>query len=153
MEIYQDVLDRLSDAALYGDTRVLHDYIRLPFTFSTEMHTFTLTTEAELDAYCLSFTETLQAMGATDYIRIAREAHYVTRDRIEGFHYSHTIRNGHRLFAPFCSRHVVERGPERWQVTRAAVAIANDHWEIRMPATTPFSEFPPAFLEPQGLTQ
>ncbi|MFN0113363.1 MAG: hypothetical protein ACKVPY_01655 [Paracoccaceae bacterium] len=141
--IYQKILDLLSYAALLGDTELLTRHIRLPFAFATEGGEFALRTEPELIAYCLSFTETLRHLGATDYIRIAREARWLAPDRIEGVHYSHTIRRAERLVAPYASRMIVEQKDGVWAVTRANHKLTNDRVPITIPKPAASGETPP----------
>jgi hypothetical protein len=143
LSIYQKIIDLLSYAALHGDLDILRRHIRLPFTFTTEAADFVLRSDAELVAYCMSFHETLTQMGATDYIRIAREARSLGPDRIEGVHYAHTIRNGHRLLPPFASRMIIERVAGIWAVTRAQHAITNNDQFIHIPTPAATSETPP----------
>lgn len=141
--IYQDIIDRLSHAALHGDVGVLKVHIRLPFSFATIGGHFSITTEAGLVAYCLSFTETLRQMRATDYIRLAREARFLGPDRIEGMHYTHIIRGTARIVAPYASRMVIEEKDSVWAVVQAAHAIENDVLPIRVPEVGRDGESPP----------
>jgi hypothetical protein len=141
--IYQKVLDLLSHAALRGDTEILTRHIRLPFALATERGECVLTTEPELIAYCLSFTESLRRLGATDYVRIAREARFLGPDRIEGVHYSHTIRRAERLIAPYASRMLIERKDGVWAVVKANHTLRNEKLPFDMPDPGPSSEAPP----------
>jgi hypothetical protein len=144
VEIYQDVLDQLSHAALHGEVDILHRYIRLPFSYTTHGGSFTLATAQEMTAYCLSFTETLRLLGATDYMRIARDAVYLDPLRIEGTHYSHIICDGQRIHPPYASRMVIEKAPGNWQVTKAVHAIANDTFPIALPEAASGCEVVPS---------
>jgi hypothetical protein len=142
IEIYQNVLDRLSDAALHGDTDVFRRHICLPFTVTTQSGTFVTRTCEDLFASFQVFTEMLKSQGTTDYIRLAREATDVGPGLIEGVHYTHALRDGFRVIAPYASRMVIRREQDVWRVTEATHALANP-WPLGLPQVTASSEVPP----------
>ncbi len=144
--IYQGILDRLSSAALHGDMATCLRLIRRPFRSSTLAVSEVIETEEALEAYMMSFTDWLRAQRATDYIRLARDAAYLSRDRIEGTHYTHVISGGQRVIPPYASRMTIVRSDEVWQVAEAVHALANVRFPIRRPETTPRSEALPIRL-------
>jgi hypothetical protein len=142
IEIYQDVLDLLSDAALNGDTDVFRRYICLPFTVTTQSGTFVTRTCEDLFTSFRVFTDMLKSQGTTDYIRLARDARFVGPGLIEGVHYTHALRDGFRVMAPYASRMVIRREGDLWRVTDATHAVA-DRWPLDQPHVTGSSEVPP----------
>ena len=142
LAIYQKVIDLLSYATLHGDAEIIRNHIRVPFTMTTETAEFVYDDEDEMVASCLVYTATLRGMGVTDYIRIAREACSLGADRIEGVHYTHTIRRAERLMAPYPSRMIIERKNGVWAVTHALHAITNDREPIYMPVPAPGTDAP-----------
>jgi hypothetical protein len=149
LSIYQDLLDHLSAAAFGCDFRVLREHIALPFTYRTLSGEFTLTTEDDLKSYCVTLNKSLVHLGATDYIRIARNARYLDASRIEGFHYTHILNSGERMVAPYASYMVIEEYGAGWRVTSAAHAVETLSIPIAVPYT--LADSPPAagkFLPP-----
>lgn len=146
LAIYQKVIDLLSYATLHGDAEIIRNHIRVPFTMTTETAEFVYDDEDEMVASCLVYTDTLRGMGVTDYIRIAREAQNIGPDRIEGVHYTHTIRRAERVMLPYPSRMVIERKDGVWAVTHAHHALSNDRSPIFMPQPCADAETPPPLL-------
>ena len=143
LAIYQKVIDLLSYATLHGDTEIIRNHIRVPFTMTTETAEFVYDDEDKMIDFCLVNTDALRNMGVTDYIRIAREARNVGPGRIEGVHYTHTIRRAERVMLPYPSRMVIERKDGVWAVTHARHALSNDRSPIFMPQPAPDAETPP----------
>ncbi len=144
LTIYQIVIDKMSTAVMTGDTDICLRHVAVPFTVITRMGTFTATNEEDMVQAFLTFVREMKARGATDYIRLAREARYLAPDVIEGVHVTHTIRGAQRMIAPFAARARLAQQGEIWRITHMNHAIVNTTWPIRMWEPAAHSDIAPA---------
>lgn len=130
LEVYQNALDTVSNAALAGDFDGYAAMIDLPYLVHTETARLLVSARADLRPTFDALHETLRAQGVTHYERVAREADYVQRDRIDGWHHTHLISNGERLKYPHVSRHTLVRRGEVWLFSEAHYSIRVDRWPV-----------------------
>jgi hypothetical protein len=130
LDIYQAALDRVSNAVLLGDFDTYADQIDLPYLIHTETARHLVTTREDLRPTFLALHEALMAERVTHYERVAREADYVHRDRIEGWHHAHLISNGERVNYPHVSRHAIVRRGDRWLFSEAHYPVRADSWPV-----------------------
>lgn len=128
LSIYQQALDVVSAAALAGDFAGYIAMIDLPYLVHTETARHLITKAEDLRATFDTMSRGLAARGVTHYERIAREADFVARDRIEGLHYTHIIANGERIAYPHAARQTLVRRDEIWLFSEAQYPIKADHW-------------------------
>lgn len=130
LTIYQQALNLVSDAVLAGDFDIYADQIDLPYLIHTETARHLVTTREDLRPTFVALHQALMAEGVTHYERVAREADYVQRDRIEGWHHTHLISNGERVNYPHVSRHAIVRRGDRWLFSEAHYPIRADRWPV-----------------------
>ncbi|MFP5479875.1 MAG: hypothetical protein ACLGIE_09330 [Alphaproteobacteria bacterium] len=130
IDIYQEALNRVSVAALAGDFDTYADQIDLPYLVHTTNARLLVTARKDLRPTFLALHQALESQGVTHYERVAREADYVGRDRIEGWHHTHLISNGERIKQPHDSRHFLVRRGERWLFSESHYAIHADRWPV-----------------------
>jgi hypothetical protein len=130
LELYQDALNIVSAAVLEGDFPRYAAMIDLPYLVHTDNAQLLVSTLGDLGPTFYALHETLRARGVTHYERVAREADYVDRDRIEGWHHTHLISHGERLISPHASRHAIVRRGTAWRFSEAHYAISADRWPV-----------------------
>jgi hypothetical protein len=130
LTIYQDALNTVSKAALAQDFGSYAAMIDLPYLVHTETARLLVTTREDLRSTFDALHQMLRAHGVTHYERVAREADYVQRDRIEGWHHTHLISDGERLNCPHVSRHTLVRRGGIWRFSEAHYGIWADQWPI-----------------------
>lgn len=130
LELYQDALNIVSAAVLDGDFPRYAAMIDLPYLVHTDTAQLLVQTEDDLRPTFDALHATLRAQGVTHYERVAREADYVDRDRIEGWHHTHLISHGERVTYPHISRHTIVRRGAAWLFSEAHYAIRVDRWPV-----------------------
>ena len=146
LAIYQDALNTVSQAVLAGDFRRYVAMIDLPYLVHTATNDLLVTTTAELLPTFVSLHEGLCALGVTHYERVARSADYVDRDRIEGWHFTHMIADGHAVKCPHAASQTLVRRGKVWLFSEARYdALKGARWPLT------FGEIfdPAAFATPQ----
>ncbi|WP_298431203.1 hypothetical protein [uncultured Jannaschia sp.] len=134
-EIYQAVLDILSPAILAGDATTVLTHIPLPHLVRTMSGTIRIETEDEMVSTVEGMCASLRGNGATDYIRIAKDAVFLDAEgtTIEGTHESHILRNGVRLVPPYLNRLTLKAAGDIWQVASTSEVVADTRWPILLP--------------------
>lgn len=130
LDIYQQALNRVSEAVLAGHFDRYADQIDLPYLVQTDTAQLLVATREALRPTFLALHETLVAQGVTHYERVAGAADHVDRDRIEGWHHTHLISHGERLNYPHASRHAIVRRGDRWLFSEAHYQITADRWPV-----------------------
>ena len=128
LDIYQRALDVVSDAIVCGDFDTYAAQIDLPYLILTYNGRHLITQTEDLRATFDTLSRGLAIRGVTHYERVAREADYVGRDRIEGRHFTHLIANGERVLQPKAVRHTIVRRGERWLFSDTCYPIDAPNW-------------------------
>jgi hypothetical protein len=130
LEIYQQALDIVSEAVMAGDFDTYLAQVDLPYLVQTETSRHLLGSAEELRPTFDALSKGLAARGVTHYERLAREADYVDRDRISGWHYTHLIANGEHVAYPKRSYHAIVRRGGRWLFSEASYPIQAAIWPL-----------------------
>lgn len=133
LDIYQAMLDFVSDAVLRGDVERYLSAVTAPYTIHTETKRFDLADTVGLRATLECVSGGFRRQGVTDYIRLARKAAYVTRHRITGTHYTHIIRNAERIAPPYAASQTLVFDGAHWRFCEARYAIVNDALPFTFP--------------------
>jgi hypothetical protein len=133
IEIYQRVLDIVSDAVLEGDHITIGKYLSKPFHIRTINGWFPINTSEDIEQMVRSTHLSLKLQGATDYVRIASSAEFRADGRIDGVHTTHILRNGTSIVPSYESRMRMEKFDAAWKVTMAKHAIGNFKWPTSVP--------------------
>jgi hypothetical protein len=119
LSIYQDALDLVSQAILADNFAEYSAMIDFPYLICTLQENFLLQRPQDLEPTFRSLSGTLRKRGATDYIRIARSAELVRRDRIEGWHNTNIIVGDERIMAPWAARQALVLRDGIWRFSEA----------------------------------
>lgn len=130
LTLYQVALDRVSAAVLAGDFAAYAAMIDLPYLIHTDAARLLVTTRADLQPTFLTLHQSLKDKGVTHYERLAREADYVSRDRIEGWHYTHQIADGAPVAPPHASRQTIVRRDDVWRFSEAQYGTLAASWPV-----------------------
>lgn len=131
LTIYQDALNRVSEAVLAGDFARYAAMIDLPYLVHTADADLLVKTAADLRPTFLALHEGLKERGVTHYERVAREADYVARNRIEGWHHTHMLADGQTVNSAHASRQVLVRRGQLWLFSEAHYdAVKGDRWPL-----------------------
>ena len=99
MAIYQDFLDRTSDALVSGDAEGFLRHVHLRHQIVTENGIIEVADMTAALKHFDGFFGALRAAGADSYVRTAQSAEFVSPDRIIGRHIAH-ITAGGKLVTP-----------------------------------------------------
>lgn len=131
LTIYQQALDTVSDAVRTDDFASYSAMIDLPYLVQTGRAMLLVSEAEELRPTFQALSMGLRARGVTHYERVARAADYVARDRIEGRHHTHLIRDGERVAPPYSSLHVLVRRGECWLFSEARYdTLTAERWPL-----------------------
>lgn len=130
LTIYQTALNVVSRSVQDGDFDGYAAMIDLPYLVHTENAQLLVSTVDDLRPTFDAVHDTLRDHCVTHYERVAREADYVHRDRIEGWHHTHLISSGERLTCPISSRQIIVRRGSTWLFSEARYAIRADRWPV-----------------------
>lgn len=128
LDIYQQALDTVSDAVVQGDFDTYAAQIDLPYLILTYNGRHLITAAEDLRATFNTLSRGLALRGVTHYERVAREADYVGRDRIEGRHFTHLIAHGERIQQPKAVRQTIIRRGESWLFSDVCYPIDAPVW-------------------------
>lgn len=130
LEVYQEALNVVSQAVLAGDFDGYAARIDLPYLIHTDTARLLVVSRDDMRPTFHALHATLKDLGVTHYERVAREADYVDRDRIEGWHHTHLISNGEPVTCPHVSRHTIVRRGDLWLFSEAHYRITADRWPV-----------------------
>jgi hypothetical protein len=128
LTIYQDAINVVSAAVLAGDFAGFIAMFDLPYLAHTDTQRVVATTGADLYPYFQTVHQRLRSLGVTHYERIAREADYVDRRRIEGWHFTHHIADGVQISPPHTGRETLVQRADRWLFSEAYYPTQADGW-------------------------
>ncbi len=131
--IYQDHLDRLSEAVLSGDIDALIAGHTMPVRIVTQTEDFVIETQADLAECATLFHKSIKGMGANNYIRLVSEAEFLTEDCIEGQHVTHTLKDAISLVPSYQNRMVLVRKDGIWRSSVVRSGLENASWPIASP--------------------
>lgn len=130
LTIYQDALNGVSKAVLAGDFDTYAAMIDLPYLIHTQDADLLVSTTESLRPTFDALHGVLKEQRVTHYERVAREADFADRDRIEGWHHTHLISHGERLSWPHVSRHGLVRRGTAWLFSEAHYSVQADRWPV-----------------------
>jgi len=132
-EIYQEVLDALTQAVVDIDIDVAVRRLQIPHLMVTSTARMDIQTEAELSQVLTTFGISLRELGVTEYVRTAHDCEFLSEGVIQGYHTSYFRRDGQDVVPPYPSMCRMERIDGDWLLTEAQNAINNSRWPILMP--------------------
>jgi hypothetical protein len=129
-EIYQRVLDTMTEAMLKSDNQTLANGMTYPFRFGTLQEDFIIESSVDWLNCTDRFAQTLKAQGVNHFIRLCTEADFLSENYISGRHVSHTMRNAIPVIPPYENRATLTRVDGEWRFSDMDAAIRNNRWPI-----------------------
>jgi hypothetical protein len=114
VEIYQTALNKVSADVMAGDFEAFLTSFDLPYLLHTDSNRLLASTGCDLRGEFRALHQLLRSRGVTHYERVARTADYVARNRIEGVHYTHQIKDGTYVAPPQRGRETLFLREGRW---------------------------------------
>ncbi len=114
MAIYQDFLDRTSDAVISGDAEGFLRHVHLPHQIVTENGIIEVADMTAARRHFDGFAGALRAAGADSYVRTAQSASFIVSDRILGRHIAHITAGGKLVTPAFENEMEIEMRDTVW---------------------------------------
>ena len=133
LEIYQRLLDVLSDGVMKSDSMLVASYLARPFHMRTAKGWFPMNTFDDIEQVVSSMHLSFKIQGVTDYLRNASEANFTASGDIEGVHKTHILKNDRPLITGYESRMTLKKSGDDWLVAEARHSIDNSKWPVAMP--------------------
>ncbi|MCT4554356.1 MAG: hypothetical protein N4A53_06690 [Pelagimonas sp.] len=133
--IYQAHLDTVSQALWDLDMPTLLRLLLLPATIGTRNGHIQLTTEGQMREMILSTRKSLEALGATAYLRHAEHAAFSNAERTElrGRHISYALSGGSFAMTPFSSWQTLVLQDGAWCSTGIEADLEERHLRLLVP--------------------
>lgn len=122
LKLYQSHLDAVSELILSNQPDQAATYFSYPYRINTAKGETLYETAAEMAHDISNMSDFLRSQGATDYVRLARRAQFLSPHVIEGRHVTHMLRDALNLVPTYQSRLVL-----KWQTGDRWLGIEADH--------------------------
>lgn len=133
LSLYQNTLDILSDAIMAGDTQTLLARVKLPHLWRTLNHEVVVETPEDLIEGMLTFGQALKGLGATNLVRLATEASFLSDNYIAGYHVTHTLKDAVPVVDSYANRMVFIQDGGVWKMLEVESMLDSPHWPIYIP--------------------
>jgi hypothetical protein len=141
-DIYQQVVDTLSDALMQYDFAPFSRLVAFPRITQTLSTTIVMADQTKLRICFDSFAMALKTQSVTNHIRGADFAEITSNDRIIGQHTSYILGGDHYIVQPYPNRPTLDRENDISRVSRAVNAIINVTWPIFLPVIQDHPKLP-----------
>ncbi|WP_299969022.1 hypothetical protein [uncultured Roseobacter sp.] len=131
--IYQDALDAVSRAIMEEDGPGLMARAKLPHLVRTAQSEAVMETPEDLIQGFGVFAQAVKALGATQLVRLATDATYLSPQYITGHHVTHTLRDALPVIESYTNRMVLICDAGIWKMLETETTLQNPHWPIHMP--------------------
>ena len=130
LKIYQHNLDVVSDAILADDMATVCRHIKVPHLCRMAQTEIVVESEEEYAQGMSEYGQGLRNQGVTNYIRLVKQARFLTDDYIIGWHMSYVLNGATTLIRPYRSRMVLHLEDGIWRVVQADHELAADRWPV-----------------------
>ncbi len=130
--IYQDWLDKASGPILQADGDQLLEFFSLPYLHQAKDNRTVIETREDLVSGMQTFSASLHALGANQYIRLVDSAEYLNDDYISGVHVTHVLRNATPVMPGFVTQIVLRRFTKTWKLVENIGEYAHGTWPVRI---------------------
>lgn len=130
--IYQEWLDVMSEPLLHGRVEILQKYVSLPYLHRSEDNRTVIETVEDMTHGFKSFSDSLQAHGANQIVRLVSFAEYLSDDYIQGAHVTHVLRNATPVIPSFVSKLSLRRCPTHWKLVENYGGYSHGEWPVRV---------------------
>ncbi|MEM7724625.1 MAG: hypothetical protein AAF376_20005 [Pseudomonadota bacterium] len=134
LTIYQDLLDKLSDAFISGEEDQFLPHIIYPHSITTETGVIHVPNRTSARMHFHKMSEALRAQGITHYVRSAKTAAFDGPDVILGTHTTRLLRNAIEAVPPFQNEMRLERENGVWGVRNSRHMAPYLSWPELLPA-------------------
>ncbi|WP_299865320.1 hypothetical protein [uncultured Roseobacter sp.] len=131
--IYQDTLDAISNAIMTEDAVTLLERVKLPHMWRTLSHEVIVETRKDLIDGMVTFGQAIKGLGATNLVRLATDAEFLSENYITGHHVTHTLRDAVPVIESYANRMVLIREDDVWKMLELDSMLDNPHWPIYVP--------------------
>jgi len=129
--IYQDILDRTTDALLSRNPAGYAEHIAYPYEIKTVDGLVICKSNEDFYALFNGFVEELEALHVTEYTRICDTAKFVSADHISGYHTTRVQADGRDVLAPFLTRLSLYRARDNsWKVNISDTSLRSADWQM-----------------------
>ena len=128
---FQQWLDTVGDAFFADRFDIYENAVLLPLEVENDHGVHRISDVIALREKFDAWVQMLKALRATDMIRIARDTHWLTPDRIAGTYDTEILANGQRMMDRFTSTMILDRIDDRWCATRVISGIAQRRFIMR----------------------
>ena len=132
-EIYQGLLDQLSDGLMANDNASMVDGMSFPFRKTTLNEEFIIESAKDWLISVEKFREALHSQGVNHFIRLVTDASFLSENYITGRHMTYIMRNAVSAVEPYENRSTLVRKDGVWRVTEMNSTLNNAHWPISLP--------------------
>lgn len=122
----------MSEAMLHADLNVLTQFVNLPHLHRSRDNRTVIETREDMIKGFATFSDSLKAQGANQFIRLAGSAEYLSDDYIRGTHVTHVLRNATPVVPSFVNRAVLRRGHDNWKLVENFGDYTSDGWPVRI---------------------
>lgn len=147
---YQETLDVLSNAIMTEDEATLLARIKLPHLRRTLNTEVVVETPEDLIEGLMIFGQAIKGLGATNLVRLATEAAFLSDSYITGYHVTHTLRDAVPVVDSYASRMVLIEEGGVWKMLEVDSMLDNPHWPIYIPRVHHDARMAGAFRSPEN---
>ena len=130
--IFQDLLDRVSEAGAGGRVETMLPFFSLPYLHEALDAKIMLETQDDLRVGLSAFYETLRAKGVTQMIRLCSQADYLSPNYIDGQYVTHLLHNSRPIVRSYTNRAVIRRTDDGWKLAQTINGFSHKIWPIRV---------------------
>lgn len=129
--IYQDTLDRTTDALLSRNSAGYARHIAYPYEVRTVDGRVICKSDEEFAKMFNDFADNLDALGVTNYTRTCDTAKFVSADHISGYHTTRVCAGDTEILAPFLTRLSLYRSrDDLWQISISDTSLRGADWHV-----------------------
>ncbi|MEP2641158.1 hypothetical protein [Roseobacter sp.] len=133
LALYQQTLDVMSHALMNGDQATSLAYTKLPHLRRTLRSKVVVETAEDLATGRDIFLKALKGLGATNLVRLATDAEFLSDNYIAGHHVTHWLRDAVPVVESYANRMVLLREDGIWKLQELESSLDNPHWPIHIP--------------------
>lgn len=130
-QIYQELLDRLSEAYMREDFDYFRSMIHTPHEFVTKSGETILNDDEGLHRAFITFRRYMDSQGMTDFVRTSKSARFVSETEIEGTHVSHLVCGTKWIEEPYLVMSQLKVIDGIWKVYASYHEINDKSWTAR----------------------
>ena len=136
LTVYQDFLDRLTDATVKQNFDAYIALCDLPYSSHGNNVDTLLTSPEDVRAFFELTVKMINGVNADTFVRSAKTAQFLGPDVICGYHQGRFLKAGAEALPPIKSRMILKRKAMGWKLKHVTNAIANRTYPYSTPEPT-----------------